>query len=103
MRVRCRARRNQISEEKAAYSLSGSPYGTFDQAGNVKEWSEEHFMSGYHVHRGGDIFSPAEMAGVHQRDFGQPLQGFRVAMVPEPSTALLLAGGLVALALRRRL
>jgi hypothetical protein len=36
-----------------AYTLSDSPYGTFDQAGNVSEWNETLFDSSFRGIRGG--------------------------------------------------
>lgn len=42
-----------------AYLLSDSPYGTFDQGGNVAEWNETLSAAGKRVRRGGDSNSLA--------------------------------------------
>ena len=98
-----------------AYGLSASPYGSFDQGGNVFEWTETVHQdpSGlYRVKRGGSwhdsIYGIPEnlSAGVRYgvlAGFQAPTgTGFRVAMIPEPGTGSLLAFGLMALAAGRR-
>ena len=91
-----------------SYTLSVSPSGTFDQGGNVWEWNEGITNTSDRGIRGGSFLdgSPKGFAA-SSRNGTTPEQenasvGFRVAMVPEPSTALLLAGGLLALAAGRR-
>lgn len=76
---------------------SASPYGTFDQAGNVMEWNDD--GSDKRV-RGGSWFDHADNMRRSFRDRLDPTFedndiGFRVASVPEPSTTalLLMAGG----------
>ena len=44
----------------------------------------------------------AAARGLRAGDSEHPLIGFRLAMVPEPSTGLLVIAGLVALEMRRR-
>ena len=88
---------------------SDSPYGTFDQGGNVDEWTEA-ISGSSRVLRGGSFGDDSDrlstawqgvpFPGPSTEDDGL---GFRVAMIPEPSTALLLSLGIAALALRRRL
>ena len=82
-------------------------YGTFDQMGNVYEWTDTP-VSLNRVIRGGawnqDESGGRSTASLNRAtSFESLLVGFRVATVPEPSTfALLLAGGLALVALRRR-
>jgi formylglycine-generating enzyme required for sulfatase activity len=97
------------------FENSDSPYGTFDQGGNVWEWNEA-VMYSYRGVRGGS-FSWGDIGcgiglNLHaeyrlnysstdwpdENDF----VGFRVSEVPEPATMSLLAlGGLMALRRRR--
>jgi formylglycine-generating enzyme len=94
------------------FQLSDSPYGTFDQGGNVTEWNES-IVDGRRGVRGGSFGNgdPAAYLLASYRFKGGPMyeygaiMGFRVANVPEPgSIALLLIGafGLLAYAWRRR-
>ncbi|MBW2236830.1 MAG: SUMF1/EgtB/PvdO family nonheme iron enzyme [Deltaproteobacteria bacterium] len=87
-----------------SYTGSASPNGTFDQGGNVDEWSETIIGINGRVFRGGSF------------DFGHPLIlsktiqgnafptgsndsfGFRVAALPEPGSGLLLTTGMLGLA-----
>jgi formylglycine-generating enzyme required for sulfatase activity len=91
-----------------AYTLSNSPSGTFDQGGNVWEWTDTIISDDGRVMRGGDWLNVAAVTGAAIQGQGTPMAddnnniGFRVAMIPEPSTALLLTLGLVMLAVRRR-
>ena len=92
--------------EAGEFENSPSPYGTFDQAGNVWEWTEAIDALGRGVDGGGfDNFSTAFHAP--RRNFTNPTAeqkgvGFRVAVVPEPATLSLMAGGLPLLLRRRR-
>lgn len=83
-----------------------SPYGTYGQGGNVQEWMESELVApndspnDTRALRGGYFsydslgltpsFRPGNFAAG-----GEPIYGFRVASVPEPSAALLVlaAGG----------
>ena len=82
---------------------SDSYYGTADQGGNVWEWNEALIFGSFRGLRGGswgDNLSSNLAAS--NRDLTNPtgeneVVGFRVATVPEPSTAVLaiLAGGMM--------
>jgi formylglycine-generating enzyme len=91
-----------------AFSGSGSYYGTFDQGGNVWEWNDA-VVGSSRVRRGGscfsngDIFLQSSQRGDIDPTLGYDGVGFRVASVPEPSTAMLmLMGGGAWLLWRRR-
>lgn len=87
-----------------AYVDSDSPYGTFDQGGNVFEWNESLLDGEFRGLRGGSFnlnkyaLSASFTAGSDpsSKDF---FTGFRVATVPEPSSLALacmaLVGGLL--------
>jgi formylglycine-generating enzyme required for sulfatase activity len=89
--------------EVGSYTGSASPEGTFDQGGNVFEWNEALLSGSYRGIRGGSFdYSPDTLAASYRGGDvphnGYSDIGFRVAMIPEPSTALLLATGLAGLA-----
>ena len=92
------------------YPGSPSPYGTFDQGGNVQEWNEA-IINDFTILRGvrgGRYASSAGSLNGSARSFGIPTQesdgsGFRLAMiVPEPGSGLLVIAGLLGLAGWRR-
>jgi formylglycine-generating enzyme required for sulfatase activity len=93
--------------EVGAFAGSPSACGTFDQAGNVDEWTEGlFFTTPSRVLRGGswELSSNHLHAGTRGNSYPTILAGstgFRLAYVPEPNTiGLLVVGGLVIL--RRR-
>jgi formylglycine-generating enzyme required for sulfatase activity len=91
------------------YTDSPSPYGTFDQGGNVFEWNEERGSSGSSRGvRGGGFSSVIGTLAASGRQVGIPgnefnFVGFRVAsIIPEPGTGLLTTFGLLGFAGWRR-
>jgi formylglycine-generating enzyme required for sulfatase activity len=76
------------------YTSSASPYGTFDQTGNVFQWNEALFSDSSRGMRGGSWSHVAGALPSSFRGSVNPLSvdftlGFRVGTVPEPSTAVL--------------
>ncbi len=92
-----------------AYSLATSPYGTFDQGGNVWEWNEAVASSSWRGINGGSWSVNSGISHVSGLGNGGPTSksstvGFRVASIPEPSSLLLGAlASMGALLWRRRL
>jgi len=91
------------------FENSDSPYGTFDQGGNVSEWNEAVISGSYRGLRGGsfgslygDLHATGRSVYLSPSDESY-LIGVRVAVVPEPATLSLLAlGGLAVIRNRRR-
>jgi formylglycine-generating enzyme required for sulfatase activity len=97
-----------VLTDAGAYGLSDSPYGTYDQGGNVFEWNEESLVSGlFRGIRGGGWYSnashlaasyPYNVEPADERDIG-----FRVAsLVPEPGPGLLGMTAVLSLVVSRR-
>jgi len=101
------------------FENSASAYGTFDQGGNVWEWTEgKRYDPEDHLHidytraiRGGSFASSATLLQASDREGSNPYgwnseSGFRVvgfAAVPEPSSLIALLGGVIGLlGIRRR-
>ena len=88
-----------------AYGQSESPYGTYDQGGNVSEWNESIVIGTHRGFRGGGwINSAGDLKAVNPYDavpaFESNNIGFRVT--PEPGPGLLGMTALLGLALLRR-
>ena len=92
------------------FSLSDSPYGTFDQGGNVWEWNEsvvrEDVDWAYRGTRGAHAWGQQyPMHALYRYDNSPAFQdytfGFRLSAVPEPTSILILALGALGI-LRRR-
>jgi sulfatase modifying factor 1 len=93
--------------DRGSYTGSASPYGTFDQGGNVAEWNETIIGGSGRGLRGGTYQnSPSDLASSVRYSPGAasetPGWGFRLVMIPEPSTNLLVIAGLLGLAAYRR-
>jgi len=73
------------------FELSDSPYGTFDQGGNVWEWNEAILYSSSRGLRGGSFYYGGSDLQASSRGSSSPTDegyvyglGFRVSQVPEP-------------------
>jgi sulfatase modifying factor 1 len=91
-----------------SYTGSASPYGTFDQGGNVWEWNEA-IIGSNRGNRGGSFTDSPFYLSTTPRFSRRPTEenavaGFRLAMIPapEPGTGLLVVAGLLGLGVRRR-
>ena len=95
-----------------SYTASPSPYGTFDQGGNLAEWNET-ASGGSRGLRGGhkeifptllaaEVSSTFRFATASQEGSLANLAGMRVASVPEPGVGLLGGSCLMMLAWLRR-
>ena len=91
-----------------SYPGSAGPSGTFDQGGNVFEWTEGLQGAGLRVYRGGDWESaPVNLSSAarHATDPALAFKsvGFRMgSVIPEPSTGVLVALGCAFLGGRAR-
>ena len=90
------------------FQNSPSPYGTFDQGGNVDEWNDTLGSGDVYVFRGGAFNDTYNYTSASYRTYTFPTDdsiinstGFRVVEIPEPVSAVLLLGGGLALLKRR--
>jgi sulfatase modifying factor 1 len=90
-----------------AFADTTSPYGTFDQGGDVFQWNESVYSGSYRGLRGGSFGSTSGTLQSGVDDVGDPSGeygaiGFRVSQVPEPTSLGILGFGMVGLLARRR-
>jgi sulfatase modifying factor 1 len=77
--------------EVGAFTNSFSAYGTFDQSGNLSQWSEEAANNSVRIERGGSFDQlwgdlAASLRGGEPPNIEFRGLGFRIASVPEPNT-----------------
>ena len=86
--------------------VSDSPYDTFDQGGNVWEWTEAIVLSNGACRGGSGGSTSIHLSASNRTPWNRDTEidgiGFRVVHVPEPGTITLLLCGLASLALLRR-
>lgn len=90
------------------FELSDSPYGTFDQGGNVWEWNETVLFGSSRGLRGGSFVPGFDSYFLHaffRNSYDPTLEeydaGFRVASIPEPASITLCFAGVLMLVLKR--
>jgi formylglycine-generating enzyme required for sulfatase activity len=93
--------------EAGEWENSGSPYGTFDQGGNLWEWNEAVFSWPVRGLRGGTFYDNDSILHASHRDSCLPQWqdfgfGFRVALVPEPATVAIFTLASMGVFWRRR-
>jgi formylglycine-generating enzyme required for sulfatase activity len=89
-----------------AFSLASSYYGTYDQGGNVREWTEGVSLTS-RIARGGAWNANSDNLRSLNRSVLQPYSevesiGFRVVFIPEPSVGLIAVLGAGLLLWRRK-
>ncbi|MCH7751365.1 MAG: SUMF1/EgtB/PvdO family nonheme iron enzyme [Planctomycetes bacterium] len=95
--------------DAGAYAISDSSYGTFNQGGNMREWSETQTGLFFRrVVRGGSWFhlsfhmaASYRWVNIHPTNENLPF-AFRVASIPEPTTCTLALAALCLAMSRRR-
>lgn len=101
---------NQLTDV-GAYSGTTSPYGAFDMGGNVNQWNETLMIGSFgdpqRGQRGGSfggalLYLHSSAGGGSDPTSEGVAVGFRVAMIPEPSSFVLAALGLIGLVVWKR-
>lgn len=90
-----------------SFTNSASAYGTFDQGGNVWQWSDTTYAGAYRVQLGSSWYNDTYDMQSYINSTGDPttesdIIGFRIATIPEPATTACLIVGAGMFALRRR-
>lgn len=93
--------------DAGAYTLSASPYGTYDQGGSVWEWSETVVTNDSRRMRGGSWHGDVSVMGADEgysvlADQPSSFIGFRLATIPEPTSLTSSAAAVLLLMLWRR-
>jgi formylglycine-generating enzyme required for sulfatase activity len=87
--------------------VAGSYYGTFDQGGNVREWTEGISASSRIVRGGAWNGNDANLRSSN-RNPSLPLSevesiGFRIVFIPEPTVGVMMVLGMALLVWKRKL
>jgi formylglycine-generating enzyme len=88
------------------FEQSDSPYGTFDQGGNLWEWNET-IIGEHRCLRGGSFndrvgcMLASYRFGCNYSSAESDVNGFRVVEVPEPASMMILVLGGIGMLVRR--